>query len=118
MGEMVLTVTTGVIDAVSYVGLGHVFTARMTGNVVFIGFALSGAEGVSVARSLVALTSFACGALVGGRVANGLARAPVRHLAIASGSCGRRSPRRAVAVRAATRGTTPAGEPCLGSGRT
>ena len=45
---MVLTVTTGVIDAVSYVGLGHVFTANMTGNVVFIGFALAGAEGVSV----------------------------------------------------------------------
>jgi uncharacterized membrane protein YoaK (UPF0700 family) len=83
---MVLTVTTGVIDAVSYVGLGHVFTANMTGNVVFIGFALAGAEGVSVARSLVALASFACGALVGGRVAHGAARAPVRHLAIASGS--------------------------------
>jgi uncharacterized membrane protein YoaK (UPF0700 family) len=44
---MVLTVTTGVIDGVSYVGLGHVFTANMTGNVVFIGFALAGAEGVT-----------------------------------------------------------------------
>jgi uncharacterized membrane protein YoaK (UPF0700 family) len=85
---MVLTFTTGVIDAVSYVGLGHVFTANMTGNVVFIGFALAGAEGVSVARSLVALLAFAGGALVGGRVANGPARAPGRLLAIASGAEG------------------------------
>src|SRR6266550_6851227 len=81
-----LTLVTGVIDAISFLGLGHVFTANMTGNVVFIGFALAGAEGVSVARSLVALVSFACGALVGGRVVNGVARAPARHLAIASGS--------------------------------
>jgi Protein of unknown function (DUF1275)/Integrase core domain len=43
----VLTVTTGVIDAVSFVGLGHVFTANMTGNVVFIGFALAGAQELS-----------------------------------------------------------------------
>jgi uncharacterized membrane protein YoaK (UPF0700 family) len=81
---MVLTVTTGVIDAVSFVGLGHVFTANMTGNVVFIGFALAGAEGVSVARSVVGLVSFAGGALVGGRLVNGVTRAPVRHLAMAS----------------------------------
>jgi uncharacterized membrane protein YoaK (UPF0700 family) len=81
---MVLTVTTGVIDAVSFVGLGHVFTANMTGNMVFIGFALAGAEGVSVVGSLMALVSFACGAVVGGRVVNGVARDPVRHLAIAS----------------------------------
>src|ERR1700680_1756988 len=65
---MVLTVTTGVIDAVSFVGLGHVFTANMTGNVVVIGFGLAGAEGVSVARSLVALGSFAAGAVLGGRL--------------------------------------------------
>jgi uncharacterized membrane protein YoaK (UPF0700 family) len=83
---MVLTVTTGVIDAVSFVGLGHVFTANMTGNVVFIGFALAGAEGVSIARSLVALASFGAGALVGGRLVNGAARTPARHLAIAAAS--------------------------------
>jgi len=81
---MILTVTTGVIDAVSFVGLGHVFTANMTGNVVFIGFALAGAEGVSIARSLVALVSFAGGALAGGRLVNDAARAPGRHLAIAA----------------------------------
>jgi uncharacterized membrane protein YoaK (UPF0700 family) len=83
---MVLTFTTGVIDAVSFVGLGHVFTANMTGNVVFIGFALAGAQGVSIARSLVALVAFGGGALLGGRLVSGLARASARHLAIASAS--------------------------------
>ncbi|HVT18693.1 MAG TPA: YoaK family protein [Thermoanaerobaculia bacterium] len=83
---MVLTLTTGVIDAVSFVGLGHVFTANMTGNVVFIGFALAGAESVSVARSLVALVSFAGGALVGGRLVSGVAWNPVRHFAITAAS--------------------------------
>jgi uncharacterized membrane protein YoaK (UPF0700 family) len=83
---MVLTFTTGVIDAVSFVGLGHVFTANMTGNVVFIGFALAGAEGVSIARSLVALVSFAAGAVLGGRLVRLVALTPIRHLTIASAS--------------------------------
>ena len=38
-----LTVVTGLVDAVSYLALGHVFVANMTGNVVFLGFALAGA---------------------------------------------------------------------------
>lgn len=75
---MALTVTTGVIDAVSFVGLGQVFTANMTGNVVFIGFALAGAEGMSVERSLVALSAFAAGALAGGRLSNRSAGPPAR----------------------------------------
>ena len=43
-----LTVVSGLIDAVSYLGLGHVFTANMTGNVVVLGFAAAGAPGFSV----------------------------------------------------------------------
>ena len=35
----IATVTTGLIDAISYLALGHVFTANMTGNVVFLAFA-------------------------------------------------------------------------------
>jgi uncharacterized membrane protein YoaK (UPF0700 family) len=35
---LVLTATTGIIDAVSYLGMGHVLVANMTGNVVFLGF--------------------------------------------------------------------------------
>jgi Protein of unknown function (DUF1275) len=37
-----LTVVTGLVDAFSYLVLGHVFVANMTGNVVFLGFALAG----------------------------------------------------------------------------
>ena len=33
-----LTVVTGLVDAFSYLRLGHVFVANMTGNVVFLGF--------------------------------------------------------------------------------
>jgi uncharacterized membrane protein YoaK (UPF0700 family) len=64
------TAVTGLVDAVSYIGLGHVFTANMTGNVVFLGFAAAGTPGLSVPRSLAALAAFLVGALVGGRVAS------------------------------------------------
>ncbi len=50
-----LTAVTGLVDAVSYLALGHVFTANMTGNVVFLGFALAGAPGLSVMRSGMAV---------------------------------------------------------------
>jgi len=58
----------GLVDAVSYLGLGHVFTANMTGNVVLLGFAAAGAPGFSVAASLVSLGSFLVGAAAAGRV--------------------------------------------------
>jgi uncharacterized membrane protein YoaK (UPF0700 family) len=63
-----LTVLTGVVDAVSILSLGRVFVANMTGNVVFIGFALTGAAGFSLAASLAALAGFLIGAGVGGRL--------------------------------------------------
>jgi uncharacterized membrane protein YoaK (UPF0700 family) len=74
----VLTGTTGLVDAVSYLGLGHVFTANMTGNVVFLGFAAVGVEGLSVARSLVSLAAFLLGALIGGRIATTYGDGPRR----------------------------------------
>jgi uncharacterized membrane protein YoaK (UPF0700 family) len=61
-----LTLVTGVVDAASYLSLGHVFVANMTGNVVFLGFALAGAGGISSTASLTALGSFLVGALAGG----------------------------------------------------
>jgi uncharacterized membrane protein YoaK (UPF0700 family) len=64
---IVLTVVTGVVDATSYLTLGHVFVANMTGNVVFLGFALAGAHGLSASSSLIALGSFLLGASAGGR---------------------------------------------------
>src|SRR5829696_8669017 len=65
----IATTTTGLIDAISYLGLGHVFTANMTGNVVFLAFAVAGAPGLSLTRSLTALVAFLIGALIGGRLA-------------------------------------------------
>src|SRR5947209_5854024 len=41
---LILTFVTGMVDAVSFLGLGHVFTANMTGNVVLLGFAVAGTE--------------------------------------------------------------------------
>jgi uncharacterized membrane protein YoaK (UPF0700 family) len=63
-----LTLLTGVVDAVSYLRFGHVFVANMTGNIVFLGFALAGAKGLSAIASMVALGSFLVGALAGGRL--------------------------------------------------
>src|ERR1700761_170330 len=63
-----MTLVTGLVDAFSYLVLGHVFVSNMTGNVVFLGFALAGAPGFSVGASAVALASFGLGAPAGGEV--------------------------------------------------
>jgi uncharacterized membrane protein YoaK (UPF0700 family) len=63
-----LTFTTGIIDAVSFISLGHVFTANMTGNIVLLGFAVGGTTGVSAARSVASLLAFMAGALFGGMI--------------------------------------------------
>jgi uncharacterized membrane protein YoaK (UPF0700 family) len=65
---LLLTVVTGLVDAASYLKLGHVFVANMTGNVVFLGFAIAGEGGLSIWASLVAIGSFLVGGLAGGRI--------------------------------------------------
>jgi len=75
-----LTLVTGLVDAVSYVALGHVFVANMTGNVVFLGFAIAGAPGLSLAASLTAMAAFVVGALAGGRIGVALGADRGRHL--------------------------------------
>ena len=65
---LALTIVTGLVDAVSILSLGRVFVANMTGNVVFVGFALAGAPGFSLAASLSALAGFLVGASVGGNL--------------------------------------------------
>ena len=67
---ILLTVVTGLVDAVSYLKLGHVFVANMTGNVVLLGLAIGGVSEFSVAVSLVAIGSFLLGALAAGRLAS------------------------------------------------
>jgi uncharacterized membrane protein YoaK (UPF0700 family) len=68
-----LTVVTGLVDAFSYLRLGHVFVANMTGNVVFLGFGLAGVGEISIVASLLAVLAFVLGATVGGRWAAGRA---------------------------------------------
>ena len=68
-----LTAVTGLVDAFSYLELGHVFVANMTGNVVFLAFALAGAGGFSVWASLVAIGCFALAALAAGWLGRSLA---------------------------------------------
>ncbi|MER6320085.1 YoaK family protein [Streptomyces sp. NPDC001581] len=64
---VLLTFVTGLVDAVSYLGLGRVFVANMTGNVVFLGFSLAGDRALSATASLLAIGAFMTGAMVGGQ---------------------------------------------------
>ncbi|MFG2835387.1 YoaK family protein [Streptomyces zaomyceticus] len=64
---LALTVVTGLVDAVSYLGLGEVFVANMTGNVVLLGFALAGTAGLSAPATAVSTAAFLAGAVAGGR---------------------------------------------------
>ncbi|WP_229660899.1 YoaK family protein [Marmoricola endophyticus] len=65
---LVLTFSTGVVDAVGYLGLDRVFTGNMTGNVVVLGMALAGGADLPVLGPLLALGGFVLGAALGGRV--------------------------------------------------
>lgn len=83
---------TGVVDAVSFLGLGRIaqgeprppgrrtrgriFTANMTGNVVFLRFAMAGAAGSSAARSAAALAAFAAGGILAGQMETGMRAGP------------------------------------------
>ncbi len=71
-----LTAVAGVVDAVSFLALGRVFTANMTGNVVLLAFAVAGAEGLSIPRSVTALVAFVLGAVIGGRMAAAMGAGP------------------------------------------
>jgi uncharacterized membrane protein YoaK (UPF0700 family) len=72
---LTLTAVTGLVDAVSYLRLGRVFVANMTGNVVFLGFGADPRSGLSPAASVIAIAGFLLGALAGGRAAHALATA-------------------------------------------
>jgi uncharacterized membrane protein YoaK (UPF0700 family) len=83
---LLLSVTTGLVDAASVLGLGKVFTANMTGNIVFLGFAAAGTPGFAAAPFLVAIGTFLLGAFLAGRTGHTHAAKPLRHwLMIAGG---------------------------------
>jgi uncharacterized membrane protein YoaK (UPF0700 family) len=81
---LLLTVVTGLVDAVSILQLGRVFVANMTGNVVFTGFAIAGAPGFSLSASLFALFGFLVGAMIGGSLIGRLG--PDRALLLGGGA--------------------------------
>jgi uncharacterized membrane protein YoaK (UPF0700 family) len=66
-----LTLSSGAIDAISFIALGKVFTAFMTGNVVFLGLGVGEAGGPDILRVLVALAAFAAGMYVATRIVRG-----------------------------------------------
>ena len=76
-----LTFTTGLVDAVSYLGLGHVFTANMTGNIVFLGFGIAGSGGLPVLAPLISLAAFLLGAGGGGVLADRIGDRHREHVA-------------------------------------
>jgi len=67
-GLLLLTVATGIVDAVSYLALDRVFTGNMTGNVLFIGVALVGVPEIPLLNNIVALAGFIAGSALGGRI--------------------------------------------------
>ncbi|MCW2785040.1 MAG: hypothetical protein JWP74_1557 [Marmoricola sp.] len=81
---VLLTVVTGLVDAFSYLQLGRVFVANMTGNVVFLAFATGGAPGFVWWASLLAIFTFIGGAFIGGRIAHSHRAHRGRHLLLAS----------------------------------
>ncbi len=63
-----LTFAAGVVDAVSYLGLGQIFTANMTGNVVFLALAVGQRSLLTTLRSVGALIGFSLGVILAGQI--------------------------------------------------
>jgi uncharacterized membrane protein YoaK (UPF0700 family) len=82
---LLLTFSTGIVDAISVLVLGHVFVANMTGNVIFLGFWFAPRTVVDMTAALVAFVSFVTGAILGGRLARHLDGDVRRWLTVALG---------------------------------
>lgn len=63
-----LTFAAGVVDAVSFLGMGQIFTANMTGNTVFLALAAGQGNLLTALHSVDALIGFSVGAVLAGRV--------------------------------------------------
>lgn len=62
---LLLSWISGCLDALSYLSLGRVFVANMTGNTVLFGLAIAHADWPTMLHSLVVLISFGLGAILG-----------------------------------------------------
>lgn len=65
---------TGVLDAVTYIGMDKVFGANMTGNVILIGIAMTGSQGIPAAGPAAALGGFVLGSWLVGQIARRVPR--------------------------------------------
>ncbi len=63
-----LTFSSGAIDAISFIALGKVFTAFMTGNLVFLGLRAAGSPGPDVLTVVTSLAAFAVGVFTSTRI--------------------------------------------------
>jgi uncharacterized membrane protein YoaK (UPF0700 family) len=63
-----LSFIAGIVDAMSFLGLGAIFTANMTGNTVFLALALGERNPLLAARTATALVGFSAGAVGAGRI--------------------------------------------------
>lgn len=61
---LVLAAGAGATDALSYLALGHVFTAVMTGNLALLGIAAGTGSGSAAVRSVVSLAAYVVGVAV------------------------------------------------------
>jgi uncharacterized membrane protein YoaK (UPF0700 family) len=84
-----LTILTGMVDALSFLRLGEVFVANMTGNIVLLGFDVAGVSGFSAPVHLAALAAFILGAAIGGRLGTAFGHHRGRLVAVVAASkCG------------------------------
>ncbi len=64
-----LTVSSGAVDAISFLALGKVFTAFMTGNIAFLGMGIAGNTGApSIVSVLASMAGFAVGIYLATRI--------------------------------------------------
>lgn len=81
---VILTFVAGLVDALSYLALGHVFVANVTGNIVFLGFAFAHAQGFVWWTSALTLATFMIGAFIGGRIIHFFGANRARHLLVST----------------------------------
>ncbi|WP_343600732.1 YoaK family protein [Mycobacterium sp.] len=83
---LLLTVATGLVDAISVLVLGHVFVANMTGNAIFLGFWFVPHSGVDLTAAVVGVGGFLVGSVLGGRLIHQLVEQARRWLTTALGT--------------------------------
>jgi uncharacterized membrane protein YoaK (UPF0700 family) len=66
---VVLTLTTGALDAVTFLRLGKVFSSVITGNLALLGVAVGQQTATLAVNAGLALAGYACGVMAGGLIA-------------------------------------------------